>query len=56
MKLIRLASQESKLAVTQSKIIINLINKHFPECKTKLVTMKTTGDIRQDRFQGGVQT
>ncbi len=48
MKLIRLASQESKLAVIQSKIIINLINKHFPEYKTELVTMKTTGDIRQD--------
>ena len=48
MKLIRVASRESKLAVIQSKIIINLINKHFPEYKTELVTMKTTGDIRQD--------
>lgn len=50
MKLIRVANRESKLAVIQSKIIINLINNHFPECKTKLVTMKTTGDTRQDRF------
>lgn len=48
MKTVRIASRDSKLAVIQSKIIINLINKHFPEYKTELVTMKTTGDIRQD--------
>ena len=48
MKTIRVASRDSKLAVIQSKLMIDLINKHFPDCKTDLVTMKTTGDIRQD--------
>lgn len=48
MKTIKVASRKSKLAVIQSEIIIKLINKFFPEYKTELVTMTTTGDIRQD--------
>lgn len=48
MKTIRIGSRESKLAVIQSKIVIDLIQRHFPEYETELVTMKTTGDIRQD--------
>lgn len=48
MKTIRIGSRESELAVIQSKIVIDLIQRHFPEYETELVTMKTTGDIRQD--------
>lgn len=48
MKKIRVGSRDSMLAVIQSNIIIELINKQFPEYETELVTMKTTGDIRQD--------
>lgn len=44
MNLIRVGSRESKLAVIQSEIIISLIKDKYPEYKTELVTMKTTGD------------
>lgn len=44
-KKIRIGSRESKLAVEQANIIIKLINKNYPEIKTELITMKTTGDI-----------
>lgn len=44
MKLIRVGSRESKLAVIQSEIIINMIRDKYHEYKTELVTMKTTGD------------
>lgn len=44
MKLIRVGSRESKLAVIQSEIIINMIRDKYHDYKTELVTMKTTGD------------
>lgn len=44
MKIIRVGSRESRLAVIQSEIIINMIKEKYPEYETELVTMKTTGD------------
>ena len=49
MKKIRVGSRDSQLAIAQSKIIINEIQRHFPEAKLELVTMKTTGDLILDR-------
>ncbi|MDO4301186.1 MAG: hydroxymethylbilane synthase [Clostridia bacterium] len=48
-KKIRIGSRESKLAVLQSQIIIDLIKKHCPQYEIELVTMKTTGDRILDR-------
>jgi len=48
-KTIRIGSRESKLAVIQSRIVMDLISKYHPEIRTELVTMKTTGDIILDR-------
>lgn len=48
MKTIRVGSRGSRLAVIQSKMIMGLIQEHFPEYNTELITIKTTGDIRQD--------
>lgn len=48
-KKIRIGSRESKLAVIQSQIVIDLINKNFPEYETELITMKTTGDKILDK-------
>lgn len=44
-RIIRIGSRESKLAVTQSQIVIEAIQKAHPEIEIELVTMKTTGDI-----------
>jgi hydroxymethylbilane synthase len=49
MKVIKVGSRESVLAVTQSNIIINDLNKMFPDYTTELVTMKTTGDKILDK-------
>ena len=46
---IRIGSRESKLAVVQSEMIIDLIRQAYPEIQLELVTMKTTGDIILDR-------
>lgn len=46
---LRIGSRESKLAVIQSEIIINMIRKSVPEAETELVTMKTAGDRILDR-------
>lgn len=43
-KRIRIGSRESRLAVTQSQIVIEAIRKAHPELEIELVTMKTTGD------------
>jgi hydroxymethylbilane synthase len=47
--MIRVGSRESRLAVVQSKQIMNLIKAHYPNEDTMLVTMKTTGDKILDR-------
>jgi hydroxymethylbilane synthase len=48
-KLIKIGSRESKLAVTQSQLVMELIQKKYPSYQLELVTMKTTGDIILDR-------
>lgn len=42
-------SRESRLAVAQSRIVIDEIHKFHPELELELVTMKTTGDKILDR-------
>ena len=44
MKKIRIGSRESKLAVVQSQIIVDMIKKNCQDTEVELVTMKTTGD------------
>lgn len=41
---IRIGSRESKLAVVQSRLLMEGIKKCFPEYELELITMKTTGD------------
>lgn len=48
-KKIRVGSRESRLAVIQSEIVIDIINKYCPQYETELVTMKTTGDKILDK-------
>ena len=49
MKQIRIGSRESRLAVVQSEMVIQSIHCYDPTIKTKLITMKTTGDKILDR-------
>ena len=49
MKHIRIASRESRLAVTQAEIIKCRICDADPDISAEIVTMKTTGDKIQDR-------
>ncbi|MEG0157670.1 MAG: hydroxymethylbilane synthase, partial [Anaerovoracaceae bacterium] len=49
MKKIRIGSRESKLAVIQSKLVMEQIARTHPEIELELITMKTTGDIILDR-------
>jgi hydroxymethylbilane synthase len=46
---IRVGSRDSRLAVAQSELIIELIKKAEPSAEIELVTMKTTGDKILDR-------
>lgn len=46
---IRVGSRESKLAVIQTKQMIDKIKVHHPELVFELVTMKTSGDMILDR-------
>lgn len=46
---IRVGSRESKLAVIQAKLVIDIIKRHHPELEFELVTMKTSGDVILDR-------
>lgn len=49
MRKIRVGSRESRLAVAQSQIVIDMILKNNPDVEVELVTMKTTGDKILDR-------
>ena len=42
---VRVGSRESKLAVVQSELIMDLIRQAHPEIELELITMKTTGDM-----------
>jgi len=46
---IKVGSRESRLAVIQSEIVMAGISSWMPGAELELVTMKTTGDIIQDR-------
>lgn len=46
---IRVGSRESRLAVVQSELVMELIQNKYPSCELELITMKTTGDIILDR-------
>ena len=46
---IKVGSRESKLAVVQSEMVMDYLEHAHKDLKTKLVTMKTTGDIILDR-------
>lgn len=48
-KKIRIGSRESRLAVIQSEMVMDLIRHAHPEIELELITMKTTGDIILDR-------
>lgn len=49
MKKLLVGSRESRLAVLQTQIVTDLIQKHHPDYQVELVTMKTTGDKILDR-------
>lgn len=49
MTTIRIGSRDSRLAVIQSEMLIDYLEQNRPEVQTKLITMKTTGDIILDR-------
>lgn len=46
---VRIGSRESKLAIIQSRLVMDIIQKMHPEIELELITMKTTGDIILDK-------
>lgn len=48
-KKIIVGSRESKLAVMQTRLVMDEIQRNHPELQLELVTMKTTGDIILDK-------
>ena len=46
---IRIASRESRLAVIQAELVKDRICESDPDISAEIITMKTTGDIIQDR-------
>lgn len=48
-KIIRVGSRESALAVAQTRLVMEDIQRHHPELQLELVTMKTTGDKILDK-------
>lgn len=44
MKVIRVGSRDSKLAIIQAQLVMDAIKQYDSEIQTELVTMKTTGD------------
>ena len=44
-KKIRIGSRESRLAISQSEIVRDIIKKNCPWYEVEIITMKTTGDI-----------
>ncbi len=49
MKIIRVGSRDSKLAIIQTKLVMDAIERFDKNIKTELITMKTTGDIILDK-------
>lgn len=48
-RLLRVGSRESKLAVIQAQLVVDIIKQHHPDLEFEFVTMKTTGDVILDR-------
>ena len=48
-QILRVGSRDSKLAVAQTMIVVNELQRLLPEMEIQLVTMKTTGDRVLDR-------
>lgn len=48
-KIIRVGSRESKLAVMQTRLVMDAIGRANPSWELQLITMKTTGDKILDR-------
>ncbi|MBN7771906.1 hydroxymethylbilane synthase [Clostridium aminobutyricum] len=48
-KKIVIGSRDSKLAITQSELVMGQIRKAHPDLELELVTMKTTGDLILDK-------
>ncbi len=48
-QLIRVGARDSELAVRQAKLVMAAINRHHPDLRLELVTMKTTGDKILDK-------
>ena len=48
-KIIRVGSRESSLAVAQTRLVMEDIQRNHPELQLELVTMKTTGDKFLDK-------
>ncbi len=46
---IRVGSRDSRLAVIQSRLVMEMIEKNCPDVELELVTMKTTGDMILDK-------
>ncbi|QOX63589.1 hydroxymethylbilane synthase [Anoxybacterium hadale] len=46
---IRVGSRDSKLAVVQSELVMEIIQRAHPQLELELITMKTTGDLILDR-------
>ena len=49
MRTIKVGSRDSLLAVAQTKLVMEAIQRANPELNLELVTMKTTGDKILDR-------
>ena len=49
MRTVTVGSRESKLAVIQSRMVMDAVKAHHPEIQLELTTMKTTGDLILDR-------
>ncbi len=49
MRIVRVGSRDSKLAIIQAEMVIEAIKKHDASIRTELVLMKTTGDKILDR-------
>ena len=47
-KRVVIGSRKSRLAVIQTEKVINHIERNYPDIKTQMVTLETTGDRRLD--------
>ncbi len=48
MKKLRVGTRPSKLAITQTTIVINALSQHLPGVEIETVVIRTSGDLKQD--------